>query len=446
MPRRYFAARVKPSVRWLGRKKIALGLALGLATSLLVAAVPTSAGPGVASGADARNDRLFSESAQKRRALRISTTGNDANPCTRRAPCRTFDRAYRIAGPGQAIEVAGGSYPSQTVSARPTSRSAAFVRFKPVHGAVSVARLENLASRIEYRDMTIASFYNHGFNGGSQEGVIFRNIDANTFCIGGGLNISVLGGDVGPSLSNNSIGQQQPCVAKFPGQSTPAPANVLIEGVAFHDHNHADSKHTECLQVGGVTRLTIRRNTFRNCAQTASVHITRYDNAWPSRNVIIENNFFLGNTRASSEPLGNIQYNRSEPGLVIRYNSFVGSGDSRKYSIIATFDSRPPTSPSARIYGNAAYQPGHSQPDRYGPCDRLAVYSHNVWRGASCSPTDVNADPRFFSSTNLHLRRGSPAIDRGDAARFPRKDIDGNKRPFGRAPDSGADERRSRSN
>ena len=68
---------------------------------------------------------------------------------------------------------------------------------------------------------------------------------------------------------------------------------------------------TECLQVGGVTRLLIRRNTFHRCAQTASVHITRYDAAWPSRNVIIENNFFLSNRRASTEPLGNIQYSRS---------------------------------------------------------------------------------------------------------------------------------------
>ena len=60
-----------------------------------------------------------------------------------------------------------------------------------------------------------------------------------------------------------------------------------------------------------MTRLLIRRNTFHRCAQTASVHTPRYDAAWPSRNVIIENNFFLSNRRASTEPLGNIQYSRS---------------------------------------------------------------------------------------------------------------------------------------
>jgi Protein of unknown function (DUF1565) len=413
-------------VRSPGRKEIALGLVLGFTSSLFVAVVSASGGPSSASAA----------------ALSVSANGNDGNPCTKRAPCRTFDRAHQAARPGQVIEVAAGSYPNQVVAARPRSITAAFVLFKPAAGAtVRVARLENLASRVEYRNMKVASFYNYGFNGGTQDGVVFRNIDADTFCIGGGRNISVIGGDVGPSLSSNATGQQQPCVAKFPGQTSPAPANVLIEGVKFHDHGHSDGRHTECLQVGGVTRLTIRRSTFRSCAQTASIHIGRYDAAWPSRNVVIENNFFLGNTRASSEPLGNIQYNRSEPGLVIRYNSFVGSGG---YAILATFDFHPPVTPGARIYGNAGYRPGHSQEDNYGPCDRLAVYSHNVWRGAKCSATDVNADPRFVSLTNLHLRSGSPAIDRGDAARFPRRDIDGNRRPSGRAPDSGADERRPR--
>jgi hypothetical protein len=422
------------------RRKGRPSIPMWVAGTLLVGVVAGGGTPIAASSVDRPNR------AKPRTTLRVSTAGSDANRCTRRAPCLTFDRAYRVAHAGQVIEVASGSYPKQVVAARPRSKRAPFVVFKPApHAAVTVARLDNLASRVEYRNMRVKAFFNYGFDGGTQDGVVFRNIDANTFCIGGGRNISVVGGDVGPSLSSNATGQQQPCVAKFPGQSSPAPANVLIEGVTFHDHNHADGKHTECLQVGGVTRLIIRRNTFRSCAQTASIHITRYDDDWPSRNVLIENNFFLGNTHASSEPLGNIQYNRSEPGLVIRYNSFVGSGDSSKYSVFATFDARPPATPSAQIYGNASYKPGHSQEDNYGRCDRLAVYSHNVWRGASCSRTDVNADPRFVSLADLHLRAGSPAIDRG-YARFPRLDIDGNRRPIGRAPDAGADERRPRRN
>ena len=265
---------------------------------------------------------------------------------------------------------------------------------------------------------------------------MFRNLDANTFCIGGGRNISVLGGDIGPSLSSNATGQQQPCVAKFPGQSTPAPANVLIEGVRFHDHNHADSTHTECLQVGGVSGLTIRRNAFRNCADD-SLHIGRYDAAWPSRDVLIENNFFLSNSGASSERLSETSSTtEASRAWIIRYNSFAGQ---RRLLHLRHPDSRPPATPSARIYGNAAYRPAHSTTRQLRPLrDTRAIYSHNIWRpSATCSPTDLNADPLFISLTDLHLQAGSPAIDRGHSTDYPAVDIDGRARPIGLGPGRG---------
>jgi hypothetical protein len=64
-----------------------------------------------------------------------------------------------------------------------------------------------------------------------------------------------------------------------------------------------------------------------------------------------------------------------------------------------------------------------------------------VWRGASCSASDVNADPRFVSLTDLHLQSASPALDRGDGGSYPGVDFDGDTRPRGAAPDAGADER-----
>ena len=41
---------------------------------------------------------------------------------------------------------------------------------------------------------------------------------------------------------------------------------------------------------------------------------------------------------------------------------------------------------------------------------------------------------------DLHLKPGSAAIDSGDPASYPARDIDGNARPGGAAPDAGADE------
>jgi chitodextrinase len=358
-------------------------------------------------------------------------------------PGQSLDAAYDAAVCGAVIQPASGSWSQQIVTGGKTCAAGNYVTFEPAPGASpSISELDNAASRVEYSGLKISRFYNDGagirWGNGQQDGVIFRNIDADTFCISGGNNIQILGGDIGPSLSNSANGQQQPCVAKFPAQTSPAPNNVLIQGALFHDHNAADGAHAECLQLGGDQSLVIRGNTWRNCASTASLHITRYDDSVPSANVTIENNFFESNAGASTVPLGNIQYDRAEPGLVIRYNSFFGSGG---YAILATFDSRTPISPDALIYGNAANAPGHSQPDNYAPCDSHAVYHDNVWNGASCSSSDLNANPLFTSPLDLHLQAGSPAVDNGDPSSFPTTDIDGQLRPIGPAPDAGADER-----
>jgi hypothetical protein len=369
-----------------------------------------------------------------------TTTSPPPPPSSRSLqPGQSMDAAYDAASCGQVIEMASGSWPAQVVTGNKTCAEGNYVTFRPALGAsVTVARLDNAANRVEYQGLKIPRFYNDGAgirNGnGAQDGVIFRNIDADTFCISGGNNIRVLGGDIGPSLSSSANGQQQPCVAKFPAQTSAAPQNVTIQGALFHDHTGIEGHHTECLQVGGVNGLKLASNTFRMCAATASVHITRYDSSVASSNVVIENNFFGSNAGVTGgEPLGNIQYSRSEPGLIIRYNSFWGSGG---YAILATFDDRPPV--AKQIYGNAADAPGHSQPDNYAPCDSSATYHNNVWNGASCSYSDMNADPLFVSSTNLHLQPGSPGIGWGDAGNFPPTDIDGEIRSV--PIDAGADE------
>jgi cysteine-rich repeat protein len=66
-----------------------------------------------------------------------------------------------------------------------------------------------------------------------------------------------------------------------------------------------------------------------------------------------------------------------------------------------------------------------------GTCDALA----------SREPNGINADPQFVSTTDLHLRSTSPAIDTGQS-RSPTfsGDIDGTVRPQGARWDRGADE------
>jgi hypothetical protein len=73
------------------------------------------------------------------------------------------------------------------------------------------------------------------------------------------------------------------------------------------------------------------------------------------------------------------------------------------------------------------------------------TYSHNVWKGAQCGPTDLNVtNLGFVNSTagsfNLHLTPGSPALNHGDPGNYPARDLDGQSRPQGSGPDAGADE------
>jgi hypothetical protein len=80
-----------------------------------------------------------------------------------------------------------------------------------------------------------------------------------------------------------------------------------------------------------------------------------------------------------------------------------------------------------------------------GLCAPQGVYSHNVFRGGKCGPTDVNVPAMRFVDENgfdLHLAPNSEAIDNGDPASHPSHDIDGQARPKGPAPDAGAHELR----
>ena len=54
-----------------------------------------------------------------RRRASSPRPGSDAGTCTAAAPCRSLDRAYHVAAPGEVVEVAGGAYAAQDDHAGP---------------------------------------------------------------------------------------------------------------------------------------------------------------------------------------------------------------------------------------------------------------------------------------------------------------------------------------
>src|SRR5512144_2175179 len=59
----------------------------------------------------------------------LAPSGSDSAPCTAAAPCRSMDRGYRVAPAGTDVEMAGGSYGSQTLGSEPAK--GANVTFHP---------------------------------------------------------------------------------------------------------------------------------------------------------------------------------------------------------------------------------------------------------------------------------------------------------------------------
>src|SRR5436190_20581460 len=108
--------------------------------------------------------------------LFVSPTGSDTGTCTQSRPCRSFDRAYRVAGPGEVVEVGGGSYPPQSLGAVAGHEAGAPVVFAPAAGqrVVVAGELAVFASRVEFRSMTVSDW--HAKPGADH--VTFRNLTA----------------------------------------------------------------------------------------------------------------------------------------------------------------------------------------------------------------------------------------------------------------------------
>jgi hypothetical protein len=197
----------------------------------------------------------------------------------------------------------------------------------------------------------------------------------------------------------------------------------VIDGVLFHDWTRTGPVvHTECLQIGAGDGITIRNSRFRNC-DVMDMHVSWYGDAPMTKNVTLENNFF---SAARDGGFYSVEAKAFE-NLLLRNNSFA-----QAFKIFV--DEGPNV--NVRVIGNVGPYPPWA-------CAWGVRYLYNVWTKVRCSPTDRIAATGFVNAAagNLHLRAGAAAINRGDPKSYPSRDIDGQKRPKGSAPDAGADER-----
>ena len=359
----------------------------------------------------------------------LSPSGDDGASCSAAAPCRSLDRGYHVAAPGALVQLAAGSYPGGAIT-RDASKADATTRvvLAPAPGA-SVTVPDELmigARHLELRDMALTGGWQTDANATD---VVMRNIDARHLFINSSQQVSVIGGRVGPAGPVNYHPQIDASTA------TP-PRDILIDGVTFHDWRVAvPGQHTECLQIGGGDRITVRNSRFINCEATGNLHITHYGDPSPrTRNVTIENNFFSTTVNGYYAIQAYAVQN-----LLIRDNS------ATQGFLVMPFPGDTIATNNVRVVANLA-------PAAAWECVAGVQYRSNVFywgtpgqQAAKCDASDTalsgTSNPGFVDpgSLDLHLTASSPAIGRGAATEATVTDIDGQAR--GASPDAGADQR-----
>ncbi len=244
----------------------------------------------------------------------LSPAGSDTAACTQAAPCKSFDRGYRVAPAGSDVELATGSYSEQNLTNLPVKSSAAKVVFRPAAGAsVRVDYVDIVNSdNIEVRSVATSGW---GIRNGSAH-IILRDVSATDTSATAGYfagsdDVQIIGGEIARVDPEDGIHMNNA------GGSN---SNITIDGLFIHDltRDRDPSAHDDCIQTGDVTNLVIRNSRFFNCG-TQGIFLNPY-NGGATKNITLENNWF------GKAQLGyNIVYVGEAQNVVMRNNSFTGS-------------------------------------------------------------------------------------------------------------------------
>ena len=368
----------------------------------------------------------------------VKVGGSDSGSCTAQSPCGSFNRAYKVAAPGEIVDVAGGTYPTQRVEYDSAKTSADDVYFRPAAGASVKVGGDIFAygSHVTFMSMQVGDTEVPYDGPADVSDVTFWGMDGRNFTIDSGTQVSIIGGDYGPASScggsygggNNGIRMNREGVM---------PSDILIWGVDIHDVQSYDlvQCHIECLIIGAGQNITVRGSRFWNCS-IFDIFLQPFNG--PISDVTLENNWFAAPTDPSGKPNSGraVEFSGGGPwrNLLIRHNSV--------NTAINLNDGAPgPTYENTQVIGNIA--------ERAVACYNGVTYRDNAWfGGGTCDPSDISlgAAPPFVRASDrgdldYHLT-GGPAVDSVPAAISNLgDDIDGQPRPDGPALDAGSDER-----
>jgi hypothetical protein len=375
--------------------------------------------------------------------LYVSPAGSDTNPCSRAAPCASFDRAYRLADPGEVVEIAGGTYPPQAIEPDESKTSPEDVVFRAARGervtlecdAEGKNCLGITGSHITVRGMStitlapLGGFPRQGSITVGREGatdVTLERMDVGAAFIAAD-DVTVRASDLGPAV-DDLIRVAVTCLDRQAAQCLPE--NLVIEGNKIH-HFAMWQDHQECLGIDVGDDVRIAGNHFDTCAVFAVFIAPEAGHLF--RNVTIENNFFTNTGGVDMSTHLKISSHGGEcENVLVRNNSFFG------HDLISDCDVEG-RAENVRFEGNLFGSRFECAPETFGTWRSNVFVDGSVTCGADATLV-ANAGFADPLSGDLHLLPGSPAVDAGDPDEYPSRDIDGELRASGDRPDAGADE------
>jgi len=341
--------------------------------------------------------------------LFLSPTGSDASNCTRAAPCASLQRAYLLAKPGQVVQLAGGVYPAQGLSAAPKS-SSTHVVFEPAPGAaVSFAGRLALdgATHVTLSGFTLARTGPTDrslFIASCTSDITLDGLTGETFFIEEGTSqITFDGGSWGgygtPGEQDSAVGTSGAAgpANSCGGQLAPPAHAILFDGVTFHDVFWGvpaaswGGSHPDCFEVNGyVDGLTVRNSHFMRCASTfMEINPDQGDIA----NLTIENNTYTdlgpdswyGITISSGGIAGHCG------NLVFRHNIYLpdnAGANTWPNGPVRTDCQPPPGASPVLITDNVfARSPPANECARYLAAPYVASWTDNLYADGTCGST-----------------------------------------------------------
>ena len=389
--------------------------------------------------------------------LFVAPAGSDANPCTRSAPCATFDRAYHAAKPGETIEVEAGRYPAQTITRAPASAAGPDVVIEAapdaavvVTGRLSLGSSEgsgDAPSHLVLRNLTAPKKRVQVIDPAGY--ITLDDLRAGSFYVDGARHVTIRGGDYGDCGSAD-----RRCEGGGPGSQnwikddvgSSRTVDVTIDGATIHDYRlQPGPYHYECLFVLGGTNVTIENSHFYRC-ELYDIFI-QANGPHSIRGVTIQNNWFgrtqqpSGAPRSSAVVLAQHVESSALSDVLVRFNSFAqGQALLDEGFAFGRYT-------HVRAIGNILGVDGSAN------CVPAVTYDYNVWLSGACGAHSRNlggrpmpyVNPSDGAAGDYHLDGGPGSTPADDfvAATGPdyslAVDRDGRRRKPPR--DSGADER-----